>query len=254
VAYETVLREKLTAKEISEAKAFTDNMSAESGMIYKLDVLTFTEDSYDSASYILHYEDSSLDGFAMLNGFDPEETEVTFIGKTETAVRSMFDALTQSGKAKSQIAIANKDDKKLVQWLTNWGFVLSYTEYRMAFREEKFDKAGFLANKKHNLRITQDMSVGGTKFAYLNGEAVGEIMRIETAYGIYGIYGLSVKPEWQGKGIGREFLGEILLDLSENKYDKIFLEVASDNSRAIKLYEGLAFQTEAVFDYYKLIR
>jgi ribosomal protein S18 acetylase RimI-like enzyme len=276
---ETILREKPAKKEISEAEAFANSMSAESGMIYKLDALTFTENSYEGAAYILHYEDSSLSGLAVLNGFGREETEITFISRTETTVRAMFDALMQSGKVKSLLAISNRGDKRLVQWLKDWGFVFSATEYRMAFCKEKFDKAYFLANKKFKLFIKpatpEDMEIifeldaaafgreeaqkpmpqdlPGTRIAYLNGEAAGKL-RIDAAFGVFGIYAFSIKPDCHGKGLGREFLGEILFDLSEKSFKKIFLEVASDNSRAIKLYEGLAFQTEAIFDYWRLIR
>jgi ribosomal protein S18 acetylase RimI-like enzyme len=275
--YKTVLREKLTKNEITEAEAFANNISAENGIIYKLDVYTFTEKPFEGTAYIMHYENSSLSGFAMLNVFDQQKTEVTFISKTESAVKAMFDALMKSGKAKGLLAIANRDDKKLIRWLTDSGFEYFNTEYRMKFCKEEFDKTEFVASKKHNLRIKAatpedmdaifeldvaafgrekarkplPMDLPGTRIAYLDGEAAGK-MRIDADSGVFGIYAFSIKPDCQGKGVGREFLREILLNLAGNSYNKIFLEVDSENSRAIKLYEGLAFQTEAVFDYYKL--
>jgi ribosomal protein S18 acetylase RimI-like enzyme len=246
-------------------------MSLENGMVYKLDVYTLTSKPNDGAAHILYYESGSLAAYASANGFGHEETEVTFMGKTETALSAMLGAHKESGKVKELLAIANRDDSKQIKWLGASGFEYSNTEYRMVFNKNNFSRG-----RKRSLSI-KDASIDdsgtildldaaafgadnacevsqqdllATKISFLDGEAVGK-MRIDEHSGVFGIYGFVMKQNCRGKGLGREFLGEVLENLSASSFSKIYLEVAPENSRALKLYESLAFHTEAVFDYYR---
>jgi ribosomal protein S18 acetylase RimI-like enzyme len=290
------MREKLTEKEINDARGFTRFMSSENGMVYKLDVYTLTQKPNSGAAHILYYEDGSVagytsvpSGYAYLNGYREDETEVTFIGKTEAAFNAMFDtlmesapSLPESGKAKKLLAIANRDDKKLIEWLKDRGFVFFNTEYRLALRPRTEGsmpsprplRDGFtLSRLRVKTATTEDTEavleldklfgamenageilpeyLSATKIAFLDGEPAGK-MRIDGEAGVSAIYGFVMKPKYRGKGLGREFLSEVIEDLSSKDFDKIYLEAASDNTSALKLYESLGFRTEAVFDYYKL--
>jgi RimJ/RimL family protein N-acetyltransferase len=68
--------------------------------------------------------------------------------------------------------------------------------------------------------------------------------------------GIAIVKEWQGKGIGRVLLEEII-ERSERKWHpkNIYLHVVSANTRARKLYESLGFRVAATlpqwFDYKK---
>lgn len=58
----------------------------------------------------------------------------------------------------------------------------------------------------------------------------------------------AVKPEFQGKGIGRLLLNRLLEEMSV----PIFLEVATDNLPAIGLYESIGFEVLTVrHNYYE---
>ncbi|MGE5509005.1 MAG: N-acetyltransferase family protein [Chitinophagales bacterium] len=56
---------------------------------------------------------------------------------------------------------------------------------------------------------------------------------------------LAVHEEYQGRGIGRRLM-QALLDVADNYLGlaRTELEVVSDNTRAIRLYESLGFQVE----------
>ncbi len=54
----------------------------------------------------------------------------------------------------------------------------------------------------------------------------------------YEIHTIGVDPDFQGQGIGRRLLAD-LLDLASGA--TVFLEVRTDNEPAIKLYESVGF-------------
>lgn len=54
----------------------------------------------------------------------------------------------------------------------------------------------------------------------------------------YEIHTIGVDPEYQGRGIGRRMMTELLEYASEGT---VFLEVRTDNEPAISLYESLGF-------------
>lgn len=67
-----------------------------------------------------------------------------------------------------------------------------------------------------------------------------------------GIYGFAVDPGWQGLGIGRDVLGRACELLREDGADKVTLEVAVDNDRALGLYTFVGFRTTTTEDYFAL--
>ena len=60
------------------------------------------------------------------------------------------------------------------------------------------------------------------------------------------ISNVAVKPAFQGQGIARRLLSELLSDSRREGVQAFTLEVRSGNARAIALYEGLGFRTEGV--------
>ncbi|MBM7584159.1 ribosomal protein S18 acetylase RimI-like enzyme [Bacillus pakistanensis] len=79
-------------------------------------------------------------------------------------------------------------------------------------------------------------------------ETVGKI-NVHTDDKTSYIYGFAVFPEFQGKGIGRNALAQIVLNEAQ-KEQKIFLEVATKNENALGLYHSIGFQTYQTQDYY----
>ncbi|MFD2445152.1 GNAT family N-acetyltransferase [Bacillus sp. CGMCC 1.16607] len=80
-------------------------------------------------------------------------------------------------------------------------------------------------------------------------KAVGK-MRVSHTNGEAWIYGFAVLPEYQGKGIGRKALTNVIVD--ENRAgNPIFLEVEAKNDNALRLYESCGFKAYHSQDYYK---
>jgi ribosomal protein S18 acetylase RimI-like enzyme len=80
-------------------------------------------------------------------------------------------------------------------------------------------------------------------------KTVGKI-RVSHTDGEAWIYGFSVFPEYQGKGIGRKVLTNIVL-MENQKGNPIFLEVEAKNAYALGLYESCGFRSYHSQDYYK---
>jgi len=65
----------------------------------------------------------------------------------------------------------------------------------------------------------------------------GEDERVSAA----GLYSMWVAPDARGLGIGGALVSEVIAWAREEKYERIFLEVADDNEPAIALYESQRF-------------
>ena len=85
--------------------------------------------------------------------------------------------------------------------------------------------------------------------AEIQGEIIGKIhISITDNEGF--IYGVGVLPDYRGKGYGREILCLALDILKKKQVDNIFLEVATENKKALGLYESCGFEEISVMDYY----
>jgi ribosomal protein S18 acetylase RimI-like enzyme len=86
----------------------------------------------------------------------------------------------------------------------------------------------------------------------LEGESGGTV-RVGTDGDQTGIYGFVVHPAHQGRGIGRDVLRRLCTDLRAGGSERVGLEVAIDNTRALELYTSIGFTNVITEDYYRLL-
>lgn len=67
-----------------------------------------------------------------------------------------------------------------------------------------------------------------------------------------GLYDIVVDPQYRLQGYGRRIVKSLLAWSGGRDIDTIHLSVQSDNTRAIKLYENLGFQTRYEYYYYSI--
>lgn len=67
-----------------------------------------------------------------------------------------------------------------------------------------------------------------------------------------GIYGFVVRPEYRGKGYGRQLLQEVIRILHSESTKGIMLEVDVNNTNALGLYLSLGFEIKTTYDYYNV--
>lgn len=53
---------------------------------------------------------------------------------------------------------------------------------------------------------------------------------------------MAIKPSFQGRGLGKKFLGEVIKALEREGIKRIFLEVNKENKMAYNLYRKLGFE------------
>ncbi|MGO1058213.1 GNAT family N-acetyltransferase [Planococcus sp. FY231025] len=82
----------------------------------------------------------------------------------------------------------------------------------------------------------------------VDGETIGKI-RLARDAGQTWIYGFSILPEHQGKGIGRKVLKHVVKTESE-KGHSVHLEVETKNAHALRLYEEVGFKVMHAQDYH----
>lgn len=65
------------------------------------------------------------------------------------------------------------------------------------------------------------------------------------------LYSMAINPNFQGMGLGKKFLKQIIIDLSRKKVSKFKLEVKTTNYAAINLYQKFKFvPTKTKLKYY----
>ena len=85
----------------------------------------------------------------------------------------------------------------------------------------------------------------------LNGQTVGYVrLTLDDDRG--GVYGFVVEPSLQGKGIGRDVLRRVCVQLREQGATKVGLEVAVENERALGLYTSIGFERVTTEEYFRL--
>jgi len=83
----------------------------------------------------------------------------------------------------------------------------------------------------------------------VNEETVGKLRVSREEERQAWIYGFAVLPAYQGKGIGRQALRQVIKELSAAGYS-VHLEVETKNEHALGLYESVGFKAVHTQDYY----
>lgn len=93
-----------------------------------------------------------------------------------------------------------------------------------------------LLNKKTNILLTyseDNKLLGYVLGVYRDAPEFAHRLKIQA---------ISVIPEFRGRGIGRKLMEKLLAFGKESGFDLVYLEVASDNSNACKLYESFGMK------------
>ena len=87
--------------------------------------------------------------------------------------------------------------------------------------------------------------------ATLDQEPIG-CLRLDEMDNEVGIYGFIVRPEYRGRGYGRQILEEVIRTAQAQSSRGIMLEVETNNTNAIGLYCSCGFEVKTTYDYYDL--
>ncbi len=96
-----------------------------------------------------------------------------------------------------------------------------------------------------------EMDAPGARYflAERDGEHIGQIGVVDVGDGIY-VRALGIVPERRQRGYGRQLLAATMQLMLAEGHRHFALDVATDNARALTLYETCGFRETEAYDYY----
>jgi ribosomal protein S18 acetylase RimI-like enzyme len=145
-----------------------------------------------------------------------------------------------------------KFDETTVPVIPNFGITLRKAEPIDYPELINLDALCFGISKAEAKSNQQNDAYKSTYAAELEGELIGKIgvlMEREDGY----ICGFGIKPEYRGRGYGRQVLSLTLKKLLSEQISTVLLEVAVKNENALSLYKSCGFNEVTAYDYYEII-
>jgi ribosomal protein S18 acetylase RimI-like enzyme len=227
----------------------------------------------------LHYENEELVAFLGLYAFG-STVEICGMVKPSERRKGHFQRLFQQGM---EAAKQNGYKKILLNspagsdaakaFLSKQGAEYAFSEHQMEWQERALEEVdGFCLRHANADDFEMRVRLNVTAFGLdeedaqsiesridgdedtdmlmidVNEETVGKI-RVDREDGQAWIYGFSILPEHQGKGIGRKVLRRVIKDQSAAGHS-VHLEVQTENDHALGLYESVGFKAVHTQDYY----
>lgn len=225
------------------------------------------------------YENDELVAFLGLYPFG-STIEVCGMVKPNERRKGYFSKLFQQGMAIAKQPPYNKillnaptSSAEAKLFLKTIGANYVFSEHQMEWKEKFLEELnGFtlrLANEKDlEMRVRLDVEAFGLTredahamesrinedsdnamyMIDVNEETVGKI-RVKRENGEAWIYGFSILPTHQGKGIGRKVIQKVVKEQATSGHS-VHLEVETTNANALKLYESVGFVVIHAQDYY----
>ncbi|PAE31408.1 GNAT family N-acetyltransferase [Bacillus sp. 7884-1] len=272
----------LTKEKLYEIKALQEICEKEGRLQLKLNFDMLESRSGNRKEDFFYYEDGKLVGFLGSYYFG-NKVEICGMVHPNYRRRGIFsklleDALEEAEKREARTILLNAptESESAKQFLKRIPCSLSMVEYQMKWQktelsedpsvtvrpsysdedleaEIQLDVQCFGLNEKEARQYKQETKDLDSDLRLII-EAVGRIagkIRLSEMNGEAWIYGFSIFPELQGKGIGRKALSKVV-KMEDEKGLSIFLEVEAKNAHALKLYESCGFISYHSQDYYEV--
>ena len=278
-------RQTLTEGEIAEIRVLADACLQRDELDLRLLWEVLQSRSGETANDFLHYVDGELVGFLTIEGVGDEDAEATGMVHPAHRRRGVFGALVEAAKSECRrnatpaiVFYCDRRSQPAKAFLESIGATYQFSEHKM-----RLDTPGAAEAPATELSITragpedaadiaavlaEDMGLQATGFAQHIADNMRRptytyyIARLgETAVGTANlqildqrpyIYGFVVRPEYRGRGYGRQILAHMIAGISAAQPEPVFLEVEQDNTPALGLYRSFGFEPVATFDYYRV--
>jgi ribosomal protein S18 acetylase RimI-like enzyme len=278
-----VKKQALTDAELTAIEQLTDICNSYDGLHMRLSWLRTSPPS-DETNDFLYYEGGKLAGYLNISSYGTKEKELIGMVHPDDRRKGIFRALLAAAKeeclrggVQKLILICEHVSHSGLAFVEAIGAQHDFSEHEMVlggFHErgsfdERFrirDAGSGDAEALISIMATDfdDVEQAGyyvTEFlqrpkqrfylGLLDGEAVG-CLRLDEMDDEVGIYGFVVRPEYRGRGYGRQILEEAIRTIQAEGAKRILLDVETDNTNAIGLYRSCGFQVKTTYDYYSL--
>lgn len=266
----------LTTQQLQDIKKLQKECETQESLQLKLN-WDMLENGESNQLYLLHYEKDELVAFLGLYSFG-STVEVCGMVKPSERRKGQFHFLFKKGMEtvkqngyKKILLNAPAGSHAAKAFLNKQGAVYAFSEHQMEWQKTSLETVEDLTLRKANVDDF-DMSIrlsveafdmtkedalsmeslfdgeGDMLMIEVNEKTVGKI-RVKRKDGQAWIYGFSILPSHQGKGIGRKVLRRVIKDQSSDGYS-VHLEVETKNDHALGLYEAVGFKAVHSQDYY----
>ena len=239
----------------------------------------------DTTHDFLYYADDTLVGYLTVYPWETQEKELTGMVHPNYRRRGIFRSLLAAAKnewldkgVQKFILISEHVSRSGLAFVEAIGAHHDFSEHEMVlgiFRErQSFNErvhtrkanandfaalvsilATDLGNEEKAKRfVTRFFQEINRPFyiGTLGEEPIGCLNLDETEKEI-GIYGFVVRPEYRGRGYGRQILEDVIRAIRTQTPKPIMLDVETDNTNAIGLYLSCGFEIRTTYGYYSYI-
>jgi len=278
---------RLSTQQVSQVRALVDSCEERDGysMEARLDIGTLETRPEGSVSDVLWYESGQLVGFAGMNNYsDPSEVEAIILVHPEFRRRGIGRRMArvvvrecQNRGVRRLLIVVPQESREGAGFARMMGTRHSHSEYTMdldvsrippfepihdavelrpAGAEDVPIMATIVASafaepvgeeEQALVRLMKD----STRITYLatqDGRPVG-VIQSAVSEGRAFIVHFAVRPDMQGRGIGRQMLMAIVRGLQNSGGKWITIEVETENQNALSLYQRCGFVTVNATDY-----
>jgi ribosomal protein S18 acetylase RimI-like enzyme len=274
----------LTGAEASQIEQLTAICNTYEGLHMRLDLDMLRKRHGNTTNDFLYYEDGTLVGYLNVDTWGTKEKELIGMVHPNYRRRTIFRTLLSAAKdewldkgVQRFILICEHTSRSGLAFVQAIGAHHDFSEHEMVlgtFRQrQSFDQR--VHTRKANANdfealvsiIATDMGdeERAKRFVaryfqehkrpfyigMLGEETVGCLNLDEMEHEI-GIYGFVVRPEYRGRGYGRQILEDVIRTIRSESPKGIMLDVETDNTNAVGLYLSCGFEIRTTYDYYGL--
>lgn len=275
-------RSTLTEAEIGEIMQLAALCNEHDGLRIRIPVQALRQRPGDEIDDFLYYENGALVGYLYVDSWGKKEKEMTGMVAPEFRRRDIFRQLFEAAKEECKargvecmILVCEQKSHSGHAFARAVKAHHDFSEHEMVLgdfigRQEtdpQFqmrpatldDKEALISIIATDVGDQEDARQLVEKFfaapdqqlylATLAGKPLG-CLRLDYQDEAVGIYGFVIRPEYRGRGYGRQMLEYVIRRINDEGPRPIMLEVETENHNAIGLYGSCGFHTVTTYDYF----
>nr|WP_318540096.1 GNAT family N-acetyltransferase [Terribacillus saccharophilus] len=269
----------LTIEQLEEIKALQQVVESYDSIELKLNWDMLENRSEEEQTDFLTYDSGQLVGFLGLYSFG-SKIEVCGMVHPDYRRKGIFSNLFQNShfaleKAQHILLNVPANSKLGKQWLDSITCIYEESEYMMKWEgkvlPDQDESISLRPSRKEDIDMKMKLDIACFDFKAEEAKMYNDLLEkeglqkeffmIEAEDKTVGklrihhdkerseIYGFAVLPEFQGKGYGRKALQEAVR-LEAQRGQSVYLDVQTENEKALSLYTSTGFIKESQQDYY----